>query len=100
MFANDLHSPIMCIGNGIPVVTCSWREQTSKATMWNDIGLAEWYFNFDNEEDLSRFPSTVLKMASDREMAMGKVRQAQQHVLEGQTQSMRIFADAIPKLNC
>ena len=49
LFGNEMHSPIMCIGHGIPAIVCRWAEQTSKGYMWEDIGLGEWLFNFDKE---------------------------------------------------
>ena len=50
LFGNEMHSPILCIGNGIPAIVCRWVEQTSKGMMWRDIGLGDWLFDFDNEE--------------------------------------------------
>jgi len=40
MFALEMHSPIMCIGNGVPAIVCRFAEQTSKGVIWRDIGLA------------------------------------------------------------
>ena len=51
LFGNEMHSPIMCVGNGIPAIVCRWAEQTSKGFMWRDIGLGDWLFDFDKEED-------------------------------------------------
>ncbi|MEM9018775.1 MAG: polysaccharide pyruvyl transferase family protein, partial [Verrucomicrobiota bacterium] len=47
LFGNEMHSPIMCIGQGIPAIVCRWEEQTSKGYMWEDIGLGEWLHHFD-----------------------------------------------------
>jgi len=41
LFGNEMHSPIMCIGNGVPAIVCRWEEQTSKGFMWRDIGLGD-----------------------------------------------------------
>jgi polysaccharide pyruvyl transferase WcaK-like protein len=65
LFGNEMHSPIMSIGQGIPAIVCRWSEQTTKGYMWEDIGLGEWLFDFDREEDLKRLPGTVLAMAAD-----------------------------------
>ena len=65
LFGNEMHSPIMCIGNGVPAIVCRWSEQTTKGIMWRDIGLAAWLFDFDNEEDVQRLPAAVLAMAKD-----------------------------------
>jgi Polysaccharide pyruvyl transferase len=65
LFGHEMHSPIMCIGHGIPAIVCRWAEQTSKGFMWRDIGLGEWLFDFDKEADCARLPDAVLKMAED-----------------------------------
>jgi hypothetical protein len=31
LFGSEMHSPIMCIGSGIPAIVCRWSEQSSKA---------------------------------------------------------------------
>lgn len=33
--------------------------------MWQDIGLGDWLFDFDKEEDIRRFVPTVLVMATN-----------------------------------
>jgi len=65
LFGHEMHSPIMCIGNGIPAIVCRWREQTSKGIMWRDIGLGDWLFDFDNDDDRKAMPAAVLAMAKD-----------------------------------
>ena len=34
LFGNEMHSPIMCIGHGIPAIVCRFAEQTTKGYMW------------------------------------------------------------------
>jgi sugar phosphate isomerase/epimerase len=53
LFGHEMHSPIMCIGNGIPAIVCRWAEQTSKGFMWRDIGLGDWLFDLDKEDELA-----------------------------------------------
>ncbi len=65
LFGHEMHSPIMCIGNGIPAIVCRWSEQTSKGIMWRDIGLGAWLFDFDNDHELNAMPAAVLAMAKD-----------------------------------
>ncbi len=77
LFGNEMHSPIMCIGNGIPAIVVRWVEQSSKGVMWEDIGLKEWLFNFDCEEDVKRLVPTVLAMAKDPAAAKAKAQKAQ-----------------------
>ncbi|MCF0069742.1 polysaccharide pyruvyl transferase family protein [Dyadobacter sp. CY261] len=77
LFGNEMHSPIMCIGNGIPAIVVRWVEQSSKGVMWEDIGLKEWLFNFDCEADVQRLVPTVLAMAKDPGAAKAKAGKAQ-----------------------
>ncbi|HBE67272.1 MAG TPA: polysaccharide pyruvyl transferase family protein, partial [Planctomycetaceae bacterium] len=52
LFGNEMHSPIMCIGHGVPAIVCRFAEQTSKGFMWEDIGLGEWLFDLDDEQQV------------------------------------------------
>jgi polysaccharide pyruvyl transferase WcaK-like protein len=76
LFGNEMHSPIMCIGNGVPAIVCRWAEQTTKGFMWQDIGLSEWLFDFDNEADVKRLPEVALAMAKDPDGAKAKAAKA------------------------
>jgi polysaccharide pyruvyl transferase WcaK-like protein len=88
MFGLEMHSPIMCIGNGIPAIVCRFAEQTSKGFMWHDIGLNEWLFDADDATQVEQFVPAVLKMVTDPVAAQDKVRQAAQRVQERQTATM------------
>lgn len=63
LFGNEMHSPIMCVGHGVPAVVCRFAEQTSKGFMWNDIGLENWLFDHDlpcdRERIVGRQQSTI-----------------------------------------
>lgn len=72
LFGLEMHSPIMCVGHGIPAIVARFKEQTTKGFMWEDIGLGEWLFDFDNEEDRKRFSDTCLKMVTNREESVKK----------------------------
>ncbi len=52
LFGNEMHSPILCVGNGVPAIVRRFAEQTSKGYMWRDIGLADWLFDLDRAEDI------------------------------------------------
>jgi polysaccharide pyruvyl transferase WcaK-like protein len=91
LFGNEMHSPIMCIGHGVPAIVCRWAEQTSKGLMWREIGLAEWLFDFDVEEDVRRLPGAVLELARDPEGARGKAASARQRVRRRQAETMAIL---------
>lgn len=80
MFGNEMHSPIMCIGNGVPSIVCRWEEQTSKGLMWKDIGLSEWLFDADCEQQMRKLADTVLSILDHPGEAADKVRTARESV--------------------
>ncbi len=80
LFGHEMHSPIMCIGNGIPAIVCRWAEQTSKGIMWRDIGLGDWLFDLDKEDDIARVAPAVLAMAKDPAAAKAKAAKAREFV--------------------
>jgi polysaccharide pyruvyl transferase WcaK-like protein len=88
LFGNEMHSPIMCIGNGIPAIVCRWAEQTSKGFMWRDIGLDEWLFDLDQEEQLVGIVPAVLAMAKDPATARAKAAKARAFVEKRQRETM------------
>lgn len=82
LFSNEMHSPIMCVGQGIPAIVCRWEEQSSKGIMWKDIGLGEWLFDFDNEEEVKGFVPAVLEMVKNPDAAKRKAAEAKKFVTE------------------
>ena len=84
LFGNEMHSPIMCIGNGVPAIVCRFEEQTSKGFMWRDIGLGEWLFNHDHDEAHKGLTAAVLEIAKNPAAAKSKVEKAQALVQETQ----------------
>ncbi|MCP5556819.1 MAG: polysaccharide pyruvyl transferase family protein [Verrucomicrobiaceae bacterium] len=97
LFGNEMHSPIMCIGNGIPAIVCRWAEQTSKGMMWKDIGLGEWLFDLDNEEDVQRITPAILAMAKDPEGAKALAAKGRAFVEQRQKESMAEVGRALQK---
>ena len=95
LFGHEMHSPILCIGNGIPAIVCRWAEQSSKGFMWRDIGLGDWLFDFDDEADLPRLAPVVLKMAQDPQGAKIKAQKARELVFERFTQTMSIVRNEV-----
>lgn len=91
LFGNEMHSPIMCIGNGIPAIVCRWAEQTSKGFMWRDIGLNDWLFNLDDEADVKRIVPAVLAMASDPAAAKARAARARAFVERRQRETMHVL---------
>ncbi len=88
LFSNDLHSPIMSIGQGIPAIVCRWSEQTSKGYMWEDIGLSDWLFDLDDESQVKKVVPAVLEMALNPENARMKVENARRFVEKRQGETM------------
>lgn len=89
-FGFEMHSPIMCISQGIPAIVVRWEEQSSKDIMWKDIGLGDWLFDFDNEEDVRRFVPAVLAMAKNPGAAREKAAKAKALVQALHRQSMKV----------
>jgi len=93
LFGLEMHSPIMCIGNGIPALVGRFEEQTSKGFMWRDIGLNDWLFDMDQPDDVARLTPTVLRLVQQREAVLKEVEAAQQIVTQRQAATMKILAD-------
>ena len=80
LFGLEQHSPIMCIGNGIPALLGRFREQTTKGFMWKDIGLSDWYFDSDSKFDMDRLTAAVLELANDPQGCIERAKKAQNYV--------------------
>ena len=91
LFGLEMHSPIMCIAQGIPAIVCRFAEQTSKGFMWRDIGLDEWLFDMDTPSDVERIVPTVLEMVKNPEASKKKVEAAQERVRKYQVDTMNIL---------
>jgi len=93
LFGLEMHSPIMSVGNGIPAIVCRFAEQTSKGFMWKDIGLGEWLFDFDREDDPKRLTPAVLSLVDDPADTRAKVTEARNYVRRRQRETMAtVFA--------
>jgi hypothetical protein len=91
LFGNEMHSPIMCIGHGIPAIVCRWAEQTSKGYMWEDIGLKDWLFNLDQPSDVVKIVPAVLNMARNSVAARETARVARERVEQRQAETMVVL---------
>jgi polysaccharide pyruvyl transferase WcaK-like protein len=90
----EMHSPIMCIGNGVPALVCRFVEQTTKGFMWRNIGLDDWLFDLDKPEELARIVPTALALAKDPAAAKAKAAKAREVVRERQRATMQILRKA------
>jgi polysaccharide pyruvyl transferase WcaK-like protein len=95
LFGNEMHSPIMCVGNGIPAIVCRWAQQTSKGFMWRDIGLGEWLFDLDTEADVPKVAPAVLALAKDPAAAKAKVAPARELVAKRQRAMVEALKAAV-----
>jgi hypothetical protein len=91
LFGNEMHSPIMCVGHGVPALVCRWKEQTSKGFMWRDIGLGDWLFDLDLEADANRVAPAVLALAPDPAAAKAKAIKAREFVRQRQRETMAVL---------
>ncbi len=99
LFGNEMHSPIMCIGQEIPAVVCRWESQTTKGFMWKDIGLGEWLFDFDNDSDRNKMPEAVVAIAKDPAAARVKAAKARSVVFQNHAESMGLLRELLNKKN-
>jgi hypothetical protein len=90
LFGLEMHSPIMCVGNGVPAIVCRFEEQTSKGFMWRDIGLGDWLFDFDKEEEIGRLVPAVLALAKDPAAARARAAKARKFVERRQRETMAV----------
>ena len=90
LFGHEMHSPIMCIGNGIPAIVGRWAEQSSKGFMWRDIGLNDWLFDMDREEEVRKVASTVLALAQDPAAARVRAEKARDLVRRRFAETMAV----------
>jgi len=95
LFGNEMHSPIMCIGSGIPAIVCRWAEQTSKGFMWRDIGLDEWLFDLDQEAQLAGIVPAVLALAKNPAAARAKAAKARAFVEQRQRETMAVVGRSL-----
>ena len=56
--------------------------------MWRDIGLGDWLFDFDKEEDCSKLPAAVLAIAKDPIAARARTQKAREFVMQRQSETM------------
>jgi hypothetical protein len=90
LFGLEMHSPIICIGQGVPAVVCRFYEQSTKGFMWKDIGLNEWLFDMDEPSQVEKLVPTVLAIAKNPKAAKAKALKARAFVQKRQQETMAI----------
>ena len=96
LFGLEMHSPIMCIGNGIPAIVGRFSEQTSKGLMWRDIGLGDWLFDMDKPDEVKNLVPTVLSLAQNPTAAKTKALEAREFVQQRQRETMMVLRKSLP----
>jgi len=97
LFGLEMHSPIICIGQGVPAIVCRFYEQTSKGFMWKDIGLGDWLFDMDNMADVECIVPAVLSIAMNPGAAGKKALEARSYVQKRQKETMTILENCLGK---
>ena len=87
LFGLEMHSPIICIGQGIPAVVCRFYEQSTKGFMWKDIGLNDWLFDMDEADQVAKLVPTVLAIAKNPKAAKAKALKARSFVQKRQKET-------------
>lgn len=95
LFGCEMHSPIMCVGNGIPAIVCRWAEQTTKGFMWQDIGLGDWLFDMDIEAEREKVAPAALRLVQERDWALQNVRTAKEFVETRQKATMQTLRNVL-----
>ncbi len=95
LFGMEMHSPIICIGQHVPAIVCRFYEQSTKGFMWRDIGLNDWLFDMDVEEDVKRIVPTVLSLANDPAAAREKAGKAALYVEQRQRETMQVLQELL-----
>ena len=95
LFGLEQHSPIMCIGHGIPAFVGRFKEQTSKGFMWKDISLSEWCFDSDTTFDMEQLVPQVLRLAQQPEAAKANALAAKAIVEQRQAQTMQVLRSLV-----
>lgn len=95
LFGLEMHSPIMCIGNGIPAIVCRFKEETSKGIMWRDIGLGDWLFDMDEPDDVKKIVPAVLALAKDPAAAKAMAAKGLENVHTRQRETLSVLKNQL-----
>ncbi|SHN34931.1 polysaccharide pyruvyl transferase family protein [Gracilibacillus kekensis] len=99
LFGSEMHSPILCIGHGIPAIVCRWKEQSTKGYMWQDFGLGDWLFDLDKESDKKKIVPAVLNLAMNNKDAKNKALEAKKHVEKLQIEMIDTLQQELNKIS-
>lgn len=95
LVSSEMHSPIMAVGNGVPAIVCRFAEQSTKGFMWRDIGLGDWLFDLDKENELRKVAPAALALARDPAAARRAAAKAREFVRKRQKETMAIVEKTV-----
>lgn len=70
----EMHSVIMALGIGTPVLMPQFAENGRKVWMLEELGFGDWIFDIDEPADMPRLLEAALKIHKDPRAADGRVR--------------------------
>jgi len=92
----EMHSIILGLAAGTPVIHPRFVEAGRKAWMLRDLGVEEWLFDID-QDDAEKITAATLAIDDDHDAALAKVRSAMMIVRKRQAQTMAIVKQTLPK---
>lgn len=90
----EMHSIIMGLAAGTPVLHPRFVEAGRKAWMLKDLGVPEWLFDID-KVDADKLTAAALAVHDDYEGALGKVRSALNIVRKRQAETMAVVKQTL-----
>jgi len=90
----EMHSIILGLAAGTPVIHPRFEEAGRKAWMLRDLGIEEWLFDIDRDgvEEISR---ELFAIHNDLNTALGKVQKALDFISRRQQETMQVVRNVI-----
>jgi polysaccharide pyruvyl transferase WcaK-like protein len=89
----EIHSLIMGIGNGIPVLHLPYAECGRKRQMFADVGLGELLVDIDDDDAAAQMSAIARCLAADPERTQGLLAAARDLVLTEVNRTLTEVAD-------
>ena len=92
----EMHSVILGLAAGTPVLHPRFAEAGRKAWMLRDLGIEQWLFDVDKEPS-GKISAALLAIHEDYDAALGKVKSATSAVKRRQKETMDVVKQALAK---
>ena len=92
----EMHSVILGLAAGTPVLHPRFAEAGRKAWMLRDLGIEEWLFDID-KQPADRFTTELLTIHNDYDAALAKVKSAMGVVHKRQKETMAVVRHTLAK---